>query len=72
MNRKKTFIKLYSVKLYNLFSVFHVFSVMADGGNSGAGGLDCSELCFVNAALNESSFIKVSAGEGDDDNRSRL
>lgn len=36
---------------------------MADGGESCAGGLECSELCFLNAALNESSFLKVSAGE---------
>lgn len=36
---------------------------MADGDESCTGGLECSELCFVNAALNESSFVKVSAGE---------
>lgn len=63
MNRKKKFIKLYGIKLYNLFSVFNVFNVMVDGGKSCAGGLECSELCFLNAALNESSFVKVSAGE---------
>lgn len=63
MNRTKKCIKLYSIKLYNLFSVFNVFNVMADGGRSCAGGLECSELCFLNAALNDSSFVKVSAGE---------